>query len=178
MASEFPSGEYRTIYIDPPWPEYGGGRIKRGAQAHYKLMSLEKIKALPVSGLCHPEGAHIYLWTTNRFLPDAIECLKGWGFEYVTAIVWVKDRIGLGQYYRGKSEICLFGTTRKKLPYKLDESDKRCQGVTAFYEAKREHSRKPEQMRKMIERVSYGPRIEVFARERFPGWDAYGDELT
>lgn len=87
----------------------------------------------------------------------------------------MKDKMGLGQYFRGMTEHCLFGTTKKRLPYKT-EAGKRCQGVTGFYEPKREHSRKPEAMRSMIERVSYGPRIELFARERFDGWDAWGNE--
>ena len=91
-------------------------------------------------------------------------------------ITWVKDKQGLGQYYRGLSESCLFATTKKRLPYKIDENGKRCQGVTAFVEPKREHSRKPEKMREMIERVSYAPRIELFAREAFEGGDCWGNQ--
>ena len=64
---------------------------------------------------------------------------------------------------------------KKKLPYKLEEG-KRMQGVTGFVEPKREHSRKPETMRKMIERVSYAPRIELFARRTAPGWKVWGNE--
>lgn len=71
---------------------------------------------------------------------------------------------------------CLFGTTKQRLPYKLEDG-KRCQGVTGFCEPKREHSRKPDTMRSMIERVSYEPRIELFARERFDGLDAWGNEV-
>lgn len=113
---------------------------------------------------------------TNNFLRAGLECLTAWGFEYITAVTWMKDRAGLGQYYRGLTEHCLFGATHKRLPYKM-EAGRRCQGVTGFYEAKREHSRKPEKMRQMIELVSYAPRIELFARERYPGWDAWGNEI-
>ena len=88
----------------------------------------------------------------------------------------MKDKMGLGQYYRGLSESCLFATTKKRLPYKIDENGKRCQGVTAFYEEKGKHSQKPKKMREMIEKVSYGPRIELFAREAFEGWDCWGNE--
>ncbi len=168
---------YKTIYADPPWNESGGGQIKRGADKHYNLMKTKDIKALPVADLANPEGCHIYLWVTNNFLEDGLAVLKAWGFKYVTMITWMKDNMGLGQYYRGLTEHCLFGRTRKTLPYKLDESGKRCQGVTGFYEAKREHSRKPAQMRNMIEKVSYAPRIELFARESFDGWDSWGNEL-
>lgn len=174
----FPSGKYyRTIYVDPPWPERGGGRIKRGADRHYPLMPVSAIKALPVAALADPEGCHLYLWATNNYLHAALECMEVWGFEYVTTITWMKDRMGLGQYYRGLTEHCLFGTTKKRLPYKTNEAGKRCQGVTGFVEAKGEHSRKPERMREMIEDVSYSPRIELFAREKYPGWDSWGNEI-
>lgn len=168
--------KYKTIYIDPPWPESGGGRIKRGADGHYNLMTVGQIKALPVQTLTSDEGCHLYLWATNNFLEDAFECIRSWGFKYVTTITWMKDRIGLGQYYRGITEHCLFATTPKRLPYKT-VNGKRAQGRTGFVEPKREHSRKPDEMRRMIELVSYVPRIELFARERFDGWDCLGNEV-
>lgn len=108
MIIPFPKQQYRTIYIDPPWPERGGGKIKRGADRHYPLMSLKEIQALPVSDLAHPDGCHLYLWTTNNYLPAALSCIKTWGFEYITTITWLKDRVGLGQYYRGITEHCIF----------------------------------------------------------------------
>lgn len=177
MKIEFPEGLYRTIYADPPWAERGGGKIKRGADRHYNLMSLEEIKALPVETLVHSDGCHLYLWTTNNFLPSALECVKAWGFEYVTIVTWLKDRQGLGQYYRGITEHCIFAVTPSRLPYKISKDGKRRQGVTGFYEKKTEHSRKPKKMREMIECVSYGPRIELFAREKFKGWDSWGNEI-
>ena len=167
---------YKTLYIDPPWPESGGGRIRRGADRHYQLMTVKQIKALPVASLADPEGCHLYLWTTNNYLPASLECVTAWGFEYVTCITWLKDRIGLGQYYRGLTEHCLFATTKKRLPYKTQDG-KRCQGVTGFAEPKREHSVKPVKMREMIERVSYAPRLELFARREVPGWDCWGNEV-
>lgn len=152
--------------------------IKRGADRHYPLMTVKQIMALPVRDLADDAGCHIYLWVTNNHLQDGLDCLKAWGFEYITTITWLKDKMGLGQYYRGLTEHCLFGTTPCRLPYKTDESGKRCQGVTGFYEPKSPiHSRKPAQMRQMIECVSYEPRIELFARKRYPGWDAWGNEI-
>lgn len=164
---------YKTIYADPPWLETGGGRIKRGADRHYELMKTSAIMELPVRRLTDPEGCHCYLWATNNHLKDAFSVLDAWGFQYITLITWQKDKTGLGQYFRGKTEHCLFGTTDKKLPYRIVDG-KRQQGVTGFTEPRREHSRKPEIMRKMIETVSYGPRIELFAREERPGWDCWG----
>lgn len=172
----FPNGKYKTIYVDPPRPEHGGGRIRRGADRHYKLMTVDEIRALPIPSIVDPDGCHLYLWTTNAFLPDALDRVKVWGFHYVTLITWCKDRMGLGQYFRGMTEHCIFATTKKKLPYKVSDG-KRMQGVTGFIEPKREHSRKPEAMRQMIERVSYAPRIELFAREAADGWAAWGDQL-
>ena len=167
--------KYKTIYADPPWKETGGGKIRRGADAHYPLMSTKEIMALPVADLAD-ENCHLYLWTTNNFLPDALKVMEAWGFHYKTMITWMKDRMGLGQYYRGITEHCLFGV-KGVLPYKTVDG-KRQQGKTGFIEERREHSRKPVQMREMIEKVSYAPRIELFAREHFDGWDAWGNEVV
>lgn len=167
---------YRTIYLDPPWEEKGGGKIKRGADRHYQTMKLSEIAALPIKQLADKDGCHIYMWVTNNFLEKGIELLKQWGFQYITTITWQKDRMGLGQYYRGLTEHCLFATTKKRLPYKVING-KRAQGVTGFYEPKTIHSRKPKKMREMIELVSYEPRIELFARQQFQGWDCWGNEV-
>lgn len=181
--NNFPNKKYKTIYADPPWPEYGGGKIKRGADRHYDLMTVKDIIALPVSEISE-DNAHLYLWSTNNFIPDALGVMQAWGFKYKTKITWVKANIhgnsftlqnpSLGQYYRGLDEICLFGV-RGHLPYKIING-KRQQGRTVICAPRREHSRKPNEMRKMIEKVSYSPRIELFARERFDGWDAWGNE--
>jgi len=138
-------------------------------------MKTKDIAALPIHNLADPNGCHLYLWTTNNFLKDALYVMEQWGFRYVTTITWLKDRKGLGQYYRGMTEHCLFGT-RGILPYKTIDG-KRAQGVTGFIAPRQEHSRKPDEMRAMIERVSYEPRIELFAREMHTGWDAIGNEI-
>ena len=167
--------KYKTIYLDPPWEEKGGGKIKRGCDRHYKTMSISEISALPIKELADPNGCHLYMWVTNNFLEKGIALLKNWGFTYITTITWQKDRMGLGQYYRGLTEHCLFASTKKRLPYKVING-KRAQGVTGFYEPKTIHSRKPVKMREMIEKVSYEPRIELFARQYADGWDCWGTE--
>lgn len=113
MQIDFPQKKYKTIYVDPPWFEHGGGKIQRSADRHYELMKTDEIKSLPVGDLADENGCHIYLWATNNHLKDAFECLEAWGFDYVTMITWLKDSIGLGQYYRGLTEHCLFGRTKK-----------------------------------------------------------------
>lgn len=183
---------YRTIYADPPWPEHGGGKIKRGADRHYPLMTVKEIATLPVKSLAHPD-AHLYLWVTNNFLPAGLQVMAAWGFRYVTMVTWVKEgNAGLGQYYRGKTEHCLFGV-RGAVEYRTTAQGKRAQGQTliedvdgpffewteptAFKAARGRHSEKPAVMREMIERVSHAPRLELFARERVAGWGRWGNEV-
>lgn len=170
--------KYKTIYADPPWHEQGGGKIKRGADRHYELMKTEEIIDMKgfIDELKHPDGCHLYLRTTNNFIKDAFKVMEEWGFEYITIITWVKKKMGLGQYYRGLSEHCLFGATPNRLSYRELDNGKRAQGKTAFIEEKGEHSEKPEKMREWIEVVSHPPRIELFAREKVKGWDVWGDE--
>jgi len=139
-------------------------------------MKTKEIARLPIKRLVDEDGCHMYMWVTNSFLQDAFLLLKEWGFEYVTLITWNKDKIGLGQYFRGKTEHCIFARTKKKLPFKVEDG-KRQQGVTGFYEPKTIHSRKPRKMREMIETVSYEPRIELFARESAEGWDCWGNDV-
>ena len=168
---------YRTIYIDPPWPEIGGGKIKRGADRHYPVMTVKEILALPIQHLVDPEGCHLYLWSTNNYLEAAFQCLRQWEFEYITMISWFKSgKIGLGQYFRGCTEHCLYATTKNRLPYKIIDG-RRQQGVTGFTAARQGHSVKPEEMRKMIETVSYEPRLELFARNEYIGWDVAGFDV-
>ncbi len=189
---------YRTIYADPPWLERGAGQTVRGAQKHYTLMSTVEICALRVDGRAveslAENDAHLYLWVTNNFLPDGLAVMKAWGFNYKTIITWGKNRIGLGQYFRGQTEHLLFGT-RGSLPYAVVEEktravptmfpgieeevrdpQKRLQGTTLILAARGQHSSKPEEFREMIQRVSPGPYIELFARRPMPGWDVWGSE--
>src|SRR5665213_3620321 len=167
--------KYRVIYADPPWPEYGGGKIKRGADRHYPLMSIAAIVRLG-DALQEPiadDGCHLYLWVTNTHLANGLLVMDRWGFDYKTTITWVKDRFGLGQYYRGQTEHCLFGV-RGRLPYRTTDHGKRSQGITAIHAPRTTHSAKPDEMRRMIERVSYAPRLELFARREAEGWDVWG----
>lgn len=200
------AGEYQTISMDSPWPERGGGKIRRGANRHYQTMTVRQICELPIGQWAAP-NAHLYSWVTNNYLEAGLEAIRRYGFRYVTKVSWFKDRIGLGQYYRGRTEDCLFAV-RGNLPYRIKPDGKRAQGETGFeapdpdecdhkfidsafclkcgwrpepalqdFKAVRtEHSRKPEEMRRMIEIVSPGPYLEVFARRAAPGWDIWGNE--
>ena len=163
--------KYKTIYLDPPWNESGGGKIKRGADKHYSLMKTKDIILL-LDEKIKPmidDNAHCYLWVTNNFLKDGIMVLESLGFRYITNIVWVKNNISLGQYFRGRHEICLFGVKGKFFSGSRKES-------TVIIAPKREHSKKPDEMYTKIENVSLSPRLEVFARNKRDGWDVYGSQ--
>ena len=171
-------GKYRTILLDPPWPERGGGRIKRGADRHYPLMSLKEIADLPIESLADLEGCHIYLWITNNYVPAAIRIFEErWNITYITMITWGKEKIGLGQYFRGRTEHALFGRIGM-LPYKTLSNGKRAQGDTLITAPRGRHSRKPTELHEAAELVSYEPRIELFARDRREGWDIWGNEVN
>jgi N6-adenosine-specific RNA methylase IME4 len=199
LASRVPAppraGAYTVLYMDHPWPEYGGGQIQRGADRHYPLMSIAEILALPF-GEWAAKDAHLYAWATNNYLEAAFKVIRAYGFRYVTTVTWVKDRMGIGQYYRGRTEHCLFAV-RGRLPYRIRDDGKRAQGQTVIYapdpseslpdpadlpsafEAPvTKHSKKPEQMRRYIELVSggHGPMLECFAREAAPGFDVWGNQ--
>lgn len=179
--------KYKTIYADPPWMESGGGKIKRGADRHYPLMKTKDIIALPVQEIAD-NNCHLYLWVTNNFLEDGLAVMKAWGFTYKTKITWIKGELlddegktfkfenaGLGQYFRGLDEICLFGV-KGSLPYKTLDG-KRQQGKTVIVAPRGKHSEKPKVMYDIIEKVSHAPYIELFARNKRDGWDIWGNEL-
>jgi N6-adenosine-specific RNA methylase IME4 len=169
---------YHTIYADPPWNETGGGKIRRGADRHYPLMKTPDIIRVMQEQLAGKiaDNAHLYLWVTNNFLPDGLRVMQELGFRYITTITWVKDRIGLGQYFRGQTEHLLFGV-RGVLPYRKLPDGKRAQGKTVIYAPKRKHSEKPGVVYEIIERVSHPPYLELFARKKREGWDSWGNEI-
>lgn len=195
---------YHTILIDPPWKEQGAGsRLgggKRGADRHYPLLKTSKIiKIIKESDVFTPaENCHLYLWVTNNFLPDGLKVMKELGFRYITNIAWIKDKFGLGFYFRGQHELCLFGTKGIILPqYKDFEAKtsvwrryhvKRWSGAinksgvetptTVIMAKRKRHSQKPLKMYKLIETVSMPPRLEMFARDRREGWDSWGNEVS
>ena len=165
--------KYRCIMADPPWPERGGGKIKRGADRHYPLMSVNDIRDLPVRWVAD-DNAHLYLWATNNFLADAMEVMKAWGFRYVTNIAWAKikdgkEQFGLGQYFRGGHELCLFGVRGKLKAIKPSK--------TLLVAPRTKHSRKPDEIFLRAEQVTPGPRLEMFCREPRPGWDSLGNAI-
>lgn len=158
---------YKAILADPPWPT--GQQGKLGAGIHYDLMSLERIKAMPVADLAE-DNAHLYLWCYPATRYVAEDVMRAWGFEYKDEFVWGKDQMGLGQYFRHAHETLLLGV-RGKLPVQF-------RGQRSFTMLPRQdHSHKPEEVHVMIQRLNPGPRLELFARRPMPGWDIWGNQV-
>jgi N6-adenosine-specific RNA methylase IME4 len=161
------STEYRTILADPPWDIEQIG--SRGAERHYSVMSLPRIKQLPVTEFAAPD-AHLWLWVTNATLRIGYDVMEAWGFVPRSPLTWIKPRIGLGNYLRNAMEHLILGT-RGRAPVRF-----RAQ-ATWMFGPQQEHSHKPEEQYAVIERISAGPYLELFARRRQAGWDAWGNEI-
>lgn len=159
---------YSAILADPAWKRNQTG--VRGAASHYAVMPTEQIKTMPVADLAE-DNAHLYLWCPNGLLEDALEVIRAWGFVYRSMLVWVKPRLGLGVYVRNAHETLLFAT-RGKAPVKFHS-----QPSWLFAPFQPPHSHKPEEVFSVIERMSDGPYLELFARRRQPGWDVWGNEI-
>ncbi len=174
---------YRTIYADPPWQfQNRTGKVapEHKRLSRYGTMTLEEIKQLPVSDVA-AEKSHLYLWIPNALLPEGLEVMKAWGFEYKTNIIWEKvrkdgmpDGRGVGFYFRNVTEILLFGIKGDK-NRTLDAGRSQ---VNLIRSIKREHSRKPDEFISLIEHCSPAPFLELFARGCRPGWDMWGNQAT
>lgn len=162
---------YRTIVIDPPWPMEKIQREVRPNQMEmdYKTMSLDEIKEFPLQKFMHEDGCHVYLWTTHKFLRDALGCMDAWGVNYQCLMTWVKN-VGFTPFsWMYSTEHVLFGT-RGNMPLlrkgiRLDF----CAGV-------REHSRKPDEFYDIVRRVSPYRRIDIFSQEKREEFDHWGDQ--
>jgi N6-adenosine-specific RNA methylase IME4 len=170
---------YRTIVADPPWfyTRSTGLGGRRAAADNYPTMANAEIAALPVAEMAD-ESAHLYLWVTNPrlFREAGDECgprdiMAAWGFRYVTMLTWHKlGAPGMGWYFRGDTEHVLFGV-RGAAP--IPPASRLSNHFAAH---RQEHSAKPDRFYEMVERVSPGPYLEMFARRRRYGWDVWGNE--
>lgn len=189
--------EYAAICADPPWHEPGGHN--RGSNDKYDTLDRAGILEVMVRApeWRPAENCHLYLWTTVTSLLDGVWLMDALGFRYVTHGVWVKSKdddlfddalsfdISLGQYFRIAHEIFLFGVRGKGFAVRSEARSIPSVLVAPVPRAtsssggngRRIHSRKPEKFFDMVERRTVGPRLEMFARTRRPGWSAFGNEL-
>lgn len=168
-----------TILADPPWQlsmTTGAPRklAKEGVKPKslpYPTMTTDAICSIPVSTLA-AEGCHLWLWTTNQHIEAGFRVMRSWGFKYLAPIHWIKPS-GQGNWFIHRTQTLLFGYRE------------RCRFPMARYrpnilhtaEPKR-HSQKPDESYTLIESISPGPRLELFARAKRPGWDVWGNEVA
>lgn len=175
------SGEYSSIVVDPPWDysndpprfswsEHGGAKVE--LPPPYPPLTLDEIRALPVADLA-ATNAHLYLWTTQRYIRAAFIALDSWRFRYVKTLVWAKNPrgFGVGGAFGGATEFVIFAR-RGRLPatgsVNRDHFD--------WPRNANRHSAKPEAFYDLVEYCSPGPYLELFARRNRLGWDTWGDE--
>ena len=180
-----PSGPFRCIVADPPWKygKWGKGSEKaryadkpfnRETAMSYDTMTVEEIAALPVAG-CAADDCDLYLWTTQKYLPDSFSVMQAWGFRYCQTLTWCKAPMGTGQggLFCPTTEFLMLGR-KGRMPQGKRRID------STWWNWKRAwktHSRKPEAAQDLIETVSDGPRLELFARRPREGWTVWGNEV-
>ena len=172
--------KYSVLYADPPW-DYNGhtqhtsGAFKEGMSAidHYNTMTLEELKQLNVKDKTEKDAV-LFLWTSSPHLPQAIELMKAWGFEYKTiAFVWDKQKTNPGYYTLSQVEICLVGK-RGKFPTPRGSRKER----QFLSELRGRHSKKPDEIRNRITRMfPTQKKLEMFARQASDGWDVWGNQV-
>lgn len=173
--------KYQIIYIDVPWQyrdsRKSGGKTYFGAAAQYSTMSFEQLSKLPIANMAAKDCV-MFMWATSPMLADAMKLINIWGFSYKTVgFVWSKRTkngklvSNLGQWTNGNVEICLVATKGKPKRIRKD--------VKQLVIAERtKHSKKPSIIRdRIVDLMGDLPRIELFATEKVPGWDAVGLEI-
>jgi N6-adenosine-specific RNA methylase IME4 len=168
-----PEGRFRVIVVDPPWSYDARAEDPSHRAANpYPQMALEEICALPLTERAH-DDAVLWLWTTNSHMRDAFVVLDAWGFRHRTILTWAKDRMGTGDWLRGQTEHCLMAVRGRPTVTLTNQT-------TLLHAPLREHSRKPDAFYALVESLCPAPaggRLELFARQKRPGWVAAGAEI-
>ncbi len=162
--------KFGSIYADPPWL-YDNQGTRAATGNHYSGLTVDELCALPIRELA-ADDAHLHLWTTNGFLFECPRIFEAWGFEFRSALIWVKPQMGIGNYWRNSHEYLL--TAIRGTAKRFND-----RSLKSWLECDRgEHSAKPEQVRHFIERASPGPYLELFGRSPAPKWTVWGDEVN
>lgn len=181
QLAEKASATFTTVLLDPPWPERGAGKIKRGADRHYDLITTkpDMLRTILQSGVWQPaQDSHMYMWVTDNYLGWGVWLYEALGFKLHRTLPWVKPgRMGLGQYFRGCHELLLFGTHGRGKEACKDGTFRTDYLVSAPRPLSRSHSSKPAKAYELIEARSKGPYLEMFARHTRDGWSVWGDEV-
>ncbi len=174
-------GSFGAILADPPWRftnRTGKMAPEHKRLSRYSTLTLKEILQIPVASVAAPQS-HLYLWVPNALLVEGLRVMEAWGFTYKTNLVWHKvrkdggpDGRGVGFYFRNTTELILFGIRGKLRTLRPGRSQ-----VNMIRSAKREHSRKPDELYSIIEACSPGPYLELFARGTRPKWKQWGNEV-
>ena len=173
--------KFSTVMADPPWRftnRTGKVAPEHRRLARYQTLTVDEICNLPVSEHIR-DTAHCYLWVPNALLPEGLQVLSAWGFEYKSNLIWHKvrkdggsDGRGVGFYFRNVTEVILFGVRGKKVRTLAPARRQ----VNLFSSRKREHSRKPDEQYDIIESCSPGPFLELFGRGVRDNWIVWGNQ--
>ena len=175
----FPEGPFDIIYADPAW-EYDDtcDSGERGAAHKYDVMTIDDLCALPVQSIAAKDCA-LFLWMTMPKMREAMKLIDAWQFTFKTvAFTWLKTTkhgklfTGMGRWTRSNPELCWLAT--KGHPHRVDAA------VHSVIEAPvTRHSEKPNEVReRIVQLMGDISRVELFARKRYRGWKAWGNELT
>lgn len=165
--------KYPVIYADPPWRYEFAESETRAIENQYPTMTLDDIKALPVSGLA-TDDAILFMWATSPKLEEAFEVIRAWGFTYRSSAIWVKNQLGMGYYFRQQHELLLVAT-RGSMPAPAPAVRPR----SVFTSDRTEHSAKPAEFAQYIESMYPTlPRVELFCRSPRDGWSVWGNQAV
>lgn len=174
-----PEGKFDVIYADPPWRYEFSETEPRSIEAHYDTLSLEEIcnykdgNGTPVQEK-FGNNAVLFIWATQPKIREALQVIETWGFEYRTGAIWVKDKFGMGYYFREQHEL-LFVAKKGDMP--VPKPDARPPSVISAPRTK--HSKKPNDIYKIIEKMYPRDRyLEIFGREKYSDkWEVVGLEV-
>ena len=170
--TDLPTGQrYAVIYADPPWQYDFSRSLSREVENQYSTMTLEEIKALDVDSICHKDAV-LYLWTTAPKLVEALDVIQAWGFTYKTHACWIKQKWGMGYWFRSQHELILVGTRGSFPPPDPDDR------IASVFNCDRgEHSKKPDFVADYLNDLYPDmAKMELFNRGGRYGWDVWGDE--
>lgn len=169
----FPLGKYSVIYADPAWP-VGSIVMDKWVSPiddKYPTMSIDDIKKMPINELA-ADNCSLFMWTTHSFLPDSLDIIKAWGFKYFCLITWNKGSGWTQNGFHKMTEFLLFAYKGKM---NVDQYGKAI--PTLISENKTFHSKKPDSIRDLIKSKTPDKRLELFARDKYDGWEAWGNEI-
>ncbi len=180
-----PDKQYNIIYCDPPW-EYQDKALagERGAGCKYDVMSIDDICKIPVPTIC-ADDCLMFMWVTMPQMQEGLVLMRVWGFTYKTvAFTWVKTNPktptlfwGMGRWTRANPEVVFLGT--KGHPKRIATDVHSVVETDTLYSPIGAHSEKPNEVRqRIVELVGDIPRIELFARKRYIGWDTWGNQVN